>query len=358
MRHTVSRAAIFGSALLAIASAVAVARPSPGRPTGGQATASMPSDAIAVGPVGITVSDLDRAIQFYTSVLEFEKVSECERAGEPEEHLFGLFGVRHRTALLRLGQESIELTEFLAAAGGEGRAIPKDSRSNDHWFQHIAIVVADIDRAYARLREHRVRHASSGPQTLPLWNPHAGGISAFYFKDPDGHALELIHFPPGKGDSRWQKATDALFLGIDHTAIVVADTDRSIEFYRDVFGMRIAGASENYGTEQEHLNNVFGARLRITSMRAPGGPGVEFLEYLAPSDGRPTPADSRQHDLIAWRTSVIVADAEAALKRAAVERARRCSTGVVEGAFPGVPAAILHDPDGHAVMLRGQPIDE
>ena len=45
--------------------------------------------------------------------------------------------------------------------------------------------------------------------------------------------------------------------------------------------MTIAGTSENYGVEQEHLNNVFGARLRITALRAARGPGVELLEYLA-----------------------------------------------------------------------------
>jgi hypothetical protein len=42
--------------------------------------------------------------------------------------------------------------------------------------------------------------------------------------------------------------------------------------------MHIAGKSENYGTEQEHLNNVFGAHLRITALRGTGGPGIELLE--------------------------------------------------------------------------------
>ena len=51
-------------------------------------------------------------------------------------------------------------------------------------------------------------------------------------------------------------------------AIVVADTDVSLAFYRDALGMRVAGSSENYGSEQEHLNNIFGARLRITALRA------------------------------------------------------------------------------------------
>ena len=64
----------------------------------------------------------------------------------------------------------------------------------------------------------------------------------------------------------------------------------------------MAGGSENWGTEQEHLNNVFGARLRITTLRAARGPGVELLEYLAPTDGRPYPADARANDLLHWET--------------------------------------------------------
>src|SRR5262245_20349761 len=114
-----------------------------------------------------------------------------------------------------------------------------------------------MDEAYRMLRARGVRHASSGPQRLPDWNPNAGGIEAFYFKDPDGHALEIIHFPKGKGDSRWQRAAAPLFMGIDHTAIVVGDTETSLRFYRDALGLRPSGSSENYGTEQEHLNNVF-----------------------------------------------------------------------------------------------------
>src|SRR5262245_17083266 len=83
--------------------------------------------------------------------------------------------------------------------------------------------------------------------------------------------------------------TDRLFLGIDHTAIVVNSTEASLACYRDTLGLRVVGQSENYGPEQERLNNVFGARLRITTLRAPAGPGVELLEYLTPRDGRPAP---------------------------------------------------------------------
>src|SRR6201981_4208784 len=213
-----------------------------------------------VDAIGITVSDMDRAVDFYSKVLTFEKVSDTEVAGEGYEHLEGVFGLRMRVVRMRLGDEFIELTEYLAP---KGRPIPIESRSNDRWFQHIAIIVSDMDRAYGILREHRVKYASTGPQTLPVYIRGAGGIRAFYFRDPDNHFLEVLQFPPDKGDPKWHSQSGKLFLGIDHTAIVVGDTDESLRFYRDELGMHIAGESENYGTEQENLKNVFEAGLRI-----------------------------------------------------------------------------------------------
>lgn len=300
----------------------------------------------AVVGVAIPVADLERSIAFYTGVLGFEKVGEREEAGAGVERLQGLFGVRRIVATLRLGDEEIELVQYLAP---EGRPIPADSRSNEGWFQHVAIVVRDLDAAYAHLRKHHVRHASSGPQVLPLSNPNAGGIGAFYFKDPDGHVLEVIDFPAGKGDPKWQQPGDTMFLGIDHTAIVVRDTEESLRFYRDGLGLKIAGTSENLGDEQEHLNNVFGARLRITALRAARGPGVELLEYLAPRDGKAYPIDTKASDLWAWQTRVETYNASGLDDAAALTRARWVSPGVVDAGGRGLGAA---DPDGHRILLR------
>src|SRR5438552_18418838 len=170
--------------------------------------------------------------------LSFRKISDTEVAGESYEHLEGVFGLRMRVVRMRLGDESIEMTEYLAA---KARAIPSDARSNDRSFQHVAIIVSDMDKAYAWLRQNKVEHASSGPQRLPDWNKNAAGIKAFYFKDPDGHPLEILQFPPEKGLAKWHQSGGKLFLGIDHTAIVVADTDSSLHFYRDLLGLRVAG---------------------------------------------------------------------------------------------------------------------
>ena len=304
-----------------------------------------------VDSIGLTVSDLNRSVEFYSGVLHFQKVSETEVDGESYEHLAGIFGLRMRTARMRLGEESIELTEFLAP---RGRPAPVDARSNDRWFQHIAIIVSDMDRAYQRLREHKVQHASPGPQLLPAWNKNVGGIRAFYFRDPDGHPLEVLWFPPDKGNPKWHAATDELFLGIDHTAIVISETEASLKFYRDRLGMEVAGESENYGPEQERLNNVFGARLRITALRAASGPGIEFLEYLAPRDGRPFPPEERSNDLIHWQTRFLGISVDEATQTLWNSRSAFVSTGAVElpdGKAGFRKAVTVRDPDGHAIQI-------
>lgn len=308
----------------------------------------------AVEAVGMVVGDVDRSVAFFSDVLTFEKVSDVEVHGDDYERLHGVFGLRLRIVRMKLGDEFLDLMQYLAP---EGRPVPVDSRSHDRWFQHVAIIVSDMDRAYARLRAHKVRHASTGPQRLPDWNRNAGGIQAFYFKDPDGHALEILAFPPDKGAARWHAATDRLFLGIDHTAIVVGETDTSLRFYRDGLGLRVAGASENFGIEQERLNNVFGARLRITSLTAGAGPGIELLDYLAPGDGRPAPADTRSNDLIAWQTRLRTRDIQRTTKRMVPGTFAFVSPGIVATADSTMklrPGVLVRDPDGHAVMLSQQ----
>ena len=308
------------------------------------------SPKVAVESMGMTVSDMDRSVEFY-SALTFQKVSDVEVFGEEFEHLEGVFGARMRIVRMQLGNEYLDLTQYLAPPG---RPIPADSRSNDLWFQHIAIVVRNMDQAFEKLRTLKVQFVSTGPQTLPPSIKAAAGIKAFYFRDPDQHNLEIIYFPPGKGDPRWQEKTDNLFLGIDHTAIGIANTESSLRFYRDVLGLRKAGETENFGTEQEHLNQVFGAHLQITGMRAASGPGIEFLEYLTPRDGQPRPVDSKANDLLHWQTTVVASDVDALASKLREAHVRFVSSSVVvmtkeKAGFS--KGALVSDPDGHDLLL-------
>lgn len=198
---------------------------------------------------------------------------------------FGFIGAADRGgATLHLGDCELRLRRHLDA-------LPPDGRSNDAGFRHLAIVVADMPAAVASLRAFDTSAISDGAQTLPARNRAAAGIEAFYFRDPEAHPLELIWFPPDKGDARWHQYGAALFLGVDHSAIVVADTAASVSFYQRL-GLVPQASSVNEGDEQAGLSGVPGARVRVTALRGDGGLGIELLEYLAPVDGQALPAGS------------------------------------------------------------------
>ncbi len=314
-------------------------------------TGSLFAQVIKVESIGMTVKDINRSVKFYQDVLGFKKISDNEFSGTDYEKLTGVFGLNIRVVQMQLGNEVIELTDYLTTGG---RSIPEDQSSNDLFFQHIAIVVSDMDKAFQQLKKNNVTYVSTVPQTLPVSNIAAAGIKAFYFHDVDDHNLELIYFPKGKGDPKWQSGNGKIFLGIDHTAIGVSSTENSQKFYVDFLGIQRKGDSYNFGTEQEHLNNVEGASLHITGFRAMAGPGVEFLQYLKPGPGKAYPADTKAQDIWFWQTTFLTVDAEALynkLKTAGYsfiskELVHRQSTGIYSKLF------IVKDPDGHAMLIK------
>ncbi|MEX2568264.1 MAG: VOC family protein [Cyclobacteriaceae bacterium] len=306
-----------------------------------------------VSEITITVSDLDKIVSFYTEVLPFEVLDTFSLDANTATLLYKVPDNEAvvKMARLGLGEQTFVLQEFPKAI--RQNVIPADSRSNDLWFQHIAIVVSDMDKAYDILRENRVTHVSTSPQTLPDYITAAAGIKAFYFRDPDGHNLEIIYFPRGKGNPKWQKNTDHLFLGIDHTAIGIFDTPNQQAFY-EMLGLKIAGKSDNYGPEQEHLNQVFGARLEISGLMAQKGIGIEFLEYVAPPGGRKYPVNSEVSDLWHWHASIEVADLDALypqLKNRDIEIVSKEIVQLKNTKLNASKGMLIRDMDGHAVLL-------
>lgn len=285
------------------------------------------------------VSDLSAMIKFYIEALEFEFVETHELFGESFDALFKLSKNRARLATLRLGDQFSYLIEFEQK---HKESYIQDSRSNDLWFQHIAIVVSNIEKAYGKLVEYGIRAISHSPQTIPDSNAAAAGVKAFYFRSPDGHPLELIYFPKGKGSAIWQNQT-SLFLGIDHTAIAVSNTQASLDFYQNFMGMELVGGSLNYGEEQEMLSSVPGAKVKITNLQFPGskGIGIELLEYINPLDGRKKPTDTQANHPIENATLVMVEDLSKFSKRSISVKGM--------GAFQ--EGAIIIDPDGHRLLL-------
>lgn len=183
--------------------------------------------------VSLPVTELEAAEHFFTALGFHPDGRTRTLAGEAFERVTGAEGVRASSRALQLGRERIDLVAF----DPPGRPIPSDSRSDDAWFQHLALVTRDLDVTHRQLTAASVSAISSAPQTLPFSNPAAAGIRAFYFHGPALHPLELISYPPGKGDPRWQHPGAGNVLGIDHTAIVVSDTARSKRFYTELLGL-------------------------------------------------------------------------------------------------------------------------
>ncbi|OUL18266.1 glyoxalase [Nostoc sp. RF31YmG] len=314
--------------------------------------------------IGLTVTNCDRSWDFYTQALGFELVSDITVSGEDYSELEGVPGAKIRIVTLRLGDELIELMEYLNI---HSQPIPRDSQSNDLWFQHLAIVVSDIDRAYSHLCSFPMEPISVAPQTIPSGNEASAGVRAFKFKDPDGHDLELIWFPPDKGQDKWhQNSVDAqrlvarhrLFLGIDHSAIAVSNTEQSLHFYRDLLGMRVDSRSLNWRPTQARMDNLPGAQVQITALRpAQGGVGIELLDYLVPPKGRPIPSDWKSCNIATVQVQIIVNDIEQI-----VDQLRQCgvqlvSPGIVQFADSSQPfkqGCLVKDPDGHTILLLNQ----
>jgi catechol 2,3-dioxygenase-like lactoylglutathione lyase family enzyme len=292
-----------------------------------------------IARLSLTTADPVRAAEFYARALGFERAGTQRCGGAAFAALMGVESEAAATTL-RLGGEEVTLLAFATP----GRPYPADRSADDLWFQHMAIVVSDMAAAYARLRAVPGWSAisTSGPQDLPA---ASGGVAAYKFRDPEGHPLELLSFPPGRVPPRWSRPTpDALFLGIDHSAITVADTRRSLELYERGLGLSRHTQSTNQGVEQERLDNVRAPLVRVTGLRwdkAPP-PYLELLCYEEPRRRR-VPLVLKPNDVAAMRVEIEGLDPDAV-------SAGLGGPAVVQ-LDDGRRAVRITDPDGHDLLV-------
>jgi catechol 2,3-dioxygenase-like lactoylglutathione lyase family enzyme len=229
--------------------------------------------ALALHRVGRNVADIATAETFYREALGFQAGGKAME----DQVLAGMLGVKRvRVLRMRLGAQEIELSECFPA----GTAYPPHSQSNDLWFQHIAIVTADMAAAYAQVMRHgAVPISRNGPQRLPA---SSGRVTAFKFRDPEGHPLELLEFPPDAGNS-WQQKSGGLTLGFDHAAISIGDARQSIAFYTGL-GLSQTAATINQGAEQDRLDGLDAAEADVVALEFEPGvpPHLELLHYRQP----------------------------------------------------------------------------
>ncbi len=271
---------------------------------------------------GLTTQHLDRLVRFFVRAFDCQEVARERRAGCAFEQLMGVGGAA-TSVTLRLGVSPIQILQF----DHPGSPYLPDLSPFDNEFQHLALVVGDMDAAYSRLSSLAGWSAisSGGAQQLPA---SSGGVKAFKFRDPDGHPLELLSFPRHQVPEQWRRQPSGrLFLGVDHSALSCSNAVRSIDFYRGI-GLQVTARSFNHGIEQQCLDGIPAPQLDVVALSPPS----------------PTP----HVELLCYRNAV---------GRTAAIRSNDSSATRLIFQRAGAPSAhsgdsLIVDPDGHQLLIR------
>jgi catechol 2,3-dioxygenase-like lactoylglutathione lyase family enzyme len=303
------------------------------------------SGVLRIDRMGLSVADLETARRFYTEALGFRTVGLETREGDAFAALTGLEEASAKAAVMRLGEQTLELVQ----AARPGEPYPEPRAANDPWFQHFAIAVSDMNTAFAQLSPFTAQPISrGGPQRLP---PSTGDVTAYKFRDPDGHPLELSYAPNSPWARQARHPRDRPTLGIDHSALAVADLDASLHFYTQGLGLRLEAPALNQGPEQARLDGLDNPVVDIAVLTTPEkGPHLELLSYRRPKSSAP-PRVFSLNDIAATRLVLYTDDLDQTAERALAEGARRVSRRIVHSATRR--AVLLRDPDGHLLELVG-----
>ena len=133
--------------------------------------------------VAISIPDMERALEFYSDVLGFEKVLDngWPAGTEVADEILAVKGTSARCCQVRTTNLIIELFEFGAGNPAEQN---QDRPVIDHGFTHLALAVTDLDAEYARLCAAGMRFHSAPVEVAP-------GIRTVYGRDPFGNVIEL-----------------------------------------------------------------------------------------------------------------------------------------------------------------------
>jgi catechol 2,3-dioxygenase-like lactoylglutathione lyase family enzyme len=146
---------------------------------------------IGADHVSFTVSNIERACEFYSVLLERSPLKVGQDDADVAARVIGYERVDVRFAYFELpGTETIlELFEYVVPEG----VTPK-LRNCDVGNGHLGLIVDDLDADYRRLAAAGATFVQEEPVEIREgpWQ----GSKAIYMCDPDGITIELLESPP------------------------------------------------------------------------------------------------------------------------------------------------------------------
>lgn len=145
---------------------------------------------VAADHTGITVSNLERSLAFWSDVLGFEPSHTAHQTGEMAREITGVAGAEIKLAVVKApGGHKIELLEYLAPPERKRHV---DLRPCDVGSVHVALIVDDLEAILSAINASGWK-AAGKPQTLQS-GPN-DGKRVIYVRDPDGTTIEFMQLP-------------------------------------------------------------------------------------------------------------------------------------------------------------------
>src|SRR5262245_47045820 len=341
------------SIVVAATLVVAIAFTSPALGQRGQpAPAAAPPGDVVVGSGNYSpiVSDLDKAIEFYGNLLGLT-VPPAQTPGprpfstDPAiRNMFGIPSAQLRWVVARVPGPNLGV-EMVEAKDIERK--PASPRPQDPGSMTLVLIVRDIDRAFAPLKGAGVPVVTPGGAPMTFGANKARGVIV---RDPDGHFVELLQPSPLPETA----APPDVNIIDARVRITVADTEKTMQIYRDLFQFQPQIGS--FGTiPLLDLMGLKGAQVRLTTAQVPGSVlGMEFVEIKGVDR---SPIRPRIQDPGASRLQIRVKDLDLTIAKLKTSGSAVVSAGGVPVTLQGgARAAIMPDPDGlYFVLIQAAP---
>jgi catechol 2,3-dioxygenase-like lactoylglutathione lyase family enzyme len=173
-----------------VAAAVPGCNDVPAGETPASTVSEMSFRIIAADHTGITVSNLERSLEFWQNVLGFEFSHRAHQTREMASEITGVPCAEIKLAVVKApGGHKIELLEYLAPTDRKKHV---DLRPCDVGHVHVAFTVENLDLLLEKIAVSGWK-AAGKPQTLTT-GPNAGK-RVVYVRDPDGATIEFMELP-------------------------------------------------------------------------------------------------------------------------------------------------------------------
>jgi catechol 2,3-dioxygenase-like lactoylglutathione lyase family enzyme len=137
---------------------------------------------------GLSVGDMDRAVDFFENVLGLEKLNDRDVQGSYVAEVLNDPRTHMRIVFFKVGEDLLELVQYKHA-----NAAPTKDELFAPGMAHICLTVDDIHSVYERIKAAGVNTRNT--PTLITHGPNKGGYALMSY-DPDGHWIELMQRPP------------------------------------------------------------------------------------------------------------------------------------------------------------------